>query len=1057
MGNSCCNNLKINQSRVITIENYLNNVNKSLNKEESKNNNNNLEITIDDGENNEITKNLVKKSSGKRVSRFSTNQKIKNKIDIKASLKIKNIKNRRRSFAIPMDNRFKDKFLYQKKLSLNSNKNFSKNSSINSNKNHDEKIYLVPPNKKKSLFKLESNLNCDNKTQKENELKDSNLIETNSKLKLDSESKLKSISISPQSPKEKKKHLPIEIINKEITSKQKDLIIKVLNENELITNDMDESFINMILNTLIHKRIKDNVIFFDNKSNLGDFYYVIEKGKIEYAIDNEIYELTKLNGIGTQSLLNNSKQKCYIKAVGRCYLFELSLEKYRKYINDYEKKQNEEKFWHLKKHFFFAFIKDESLNKLVKVCPIINYHKHTTIVECDSFMENIYYIIFGDIKAKRNDIIIKDISEGEIFGEIGLFNSIESLYEYYSENECSLIEISYENMFLYIGEDCVQKFVYDLFNDAIKNDEFLSYCFTKQIISSLYHFFQLKFYYNDTIVARNQKKIILPISGTVIKSKKLAPDISNILELIQKKNKNRLITGKFNTDSVTTDVNIMYNLIGDESIIFECDWYEILPTILTNNLFSIYKLDPFELIQSFRNISLFRYISPYKMFQLMNILKEKKFKKGQIILKDGPKSNQFFYIFNGEVNLNINGVNLKQLSKGQSFGDITSDISNYNQKTNFICKGSQAILFYLDKDNYNEIVNKSDFYLRLRKIIDKNDLSISLNNLYYIKDLGRGSFGKVYLVHNKKNLFALKSTEINAISENKEYASLILNEKTIMSQIEHPYIVRLNDTFKTRDYLFFLMEYINGINMRKYLELKDNKNLRNLQEIKFLGGILFLVLNYLSKKKIIHRDLKPDNLMIDSNGFIKVIDFGMAKILKDTNYTNTITGTPHYMSPEVILSKPYSFDVDFWSVGVILYEIFYGRVPFGYGNDSINDIYQDIIENNLHLPSVKINESFNNLLKCLLNKIPSNRISGFNMIKNHIFFKNFDFDGLLKHNFEAPFKPENNVIIENVYDLIKKENVSLLNFMKTSISQSASDIDENFMKSNEMDNLFVNF
>ena len=77
MGNSCCNNLKINQSRVITIENYLNNVNKSLNKEESKNNNNNLEITIDDGENNEITKNLVKKSSGKRVSRFSTNQKIK--------------------------------------------------------------------------------------------------------------------------------------------------------------------------------------------------------------------------------------------------------------------------------------------------------------------------------------------------------------------------------------------------------------------------------------------------------------------------------------------------------------------------------------------------------------------------------------------------------------------------------------------------------------------------------------------------------------------------------------------------------------------------------------------------------------------------------------------------------------------------------------------------------------------------------------------------------------------------------------------------------------------
>jgi cGMP-dependent protein kinase len=429
----------------------------------------------------------------------------------------------------------------------------------------------------------------------------------------------------------------------------------------------------------------------------------------------------------------------------------------------------------------------------------------------------------------------------------------------------------------------------------------------------------------------------------------------------------------------------------------------------------------------------------------MNSLKEQKFKNGQIILKDGPKSEEFYYIFNGEVNLNINGIDLKTLSKGKSFGDISSAIITYPQKTNFISK-NQTILFSIDKDTYNDIVNKSDFYLRLRRIIDKNDNSISLQNLFYLTELGRGSFGKVYLVHNKQKLFALKTTQIEVISENKEYASLVLNEKTIMSQVDHPFIVRLKNTFKTKDFIFFLMEYINGMNMRKYLELKEKKELRKLDEAQFFGGILFTVLHYLSKRKIIHRDLKPDNLMMNKNGYIKVIDFGVAKYLRGKDYTNTVTGTPHYMSPEVILGKPYSFEVDYWSVGIILYEIFYGMVPFGYATDSINEIYKEILECNLHLPSDPKNENFNNLIKCLLYKISSNRISVFSSVKNHIFFKDFDFEDLLKFNYEAPCKPGNNLISGNEDDLIKNENVPFLNFMQNNIFQSVSDIDENFLK-----------
>ena len=119
----------------------------------------------------------------------------------------------------------------------------------------------------------------------------------------------------------------------------------------------------------------------------------------------------------------------------------------------------------------------------------------------------------------------------------------------------------------------------------------------------------------------------------------------------------------------------------------------------------------------------------------------------------------------------------------------------------------------------------------------------------------------------------------------------------------------------------------------------------------FYGAILFQVLNYLQKNRIIHRDLKPDNLLIEHTGYLKVIDFGVAINLSNKDYTSTFIGRALYMSPEVILGKNYSFSVDYWSVGILLYEIFYGRVPFGFWLKDPKQIYKEITEKKLVLPS----------------------------------------------------------------------------------------------------------
>ena len=608
-----------------------------------------------------------------------------------------------------------------------------------------------------------------------------------------------------------------------------------------------------------------------------------------------------------------------------------------------------------------------------------------------------------------------------------------------------LIEISYIDFFNCLNNESIKNIMEKLFDHAIKNDEFLSYISKDQIIKDIFPLFELKFYFNDTILNKNQKKLILPISGTIIKSKYLAKEISFVSDQIglTYSKKDFLINGYFNTDSVTIDVDIMYNLIGDETIVLECEWEILLPKLITNDIFKIYKINPLDLIQTLRKISLYKYLCDYKLFRIINSFREKKYRPGQIILKDGPKSNIFYYIYSGDIKININKVDFKTLTKGKCFGDISSENKTFSQITNFI-SNTNSILFTIDKDTYEEIVNKSDFFLNLRKMINLNDSNITLESLYFLNEIGRGSYGKVYLVHNKKKLFALKTAEINQISLHKEKIVYYINEKIIMQQVQHPFIVHLNNTFKTRDYIFFIMEFVNGISMREYLNNRNKKQIRNLEEVKFYGAILFNVLHYLTQRKIIHRDIKPDNLMINTNGYIKVIDFGIAKyLMKD--YTNTIIGTPHYMSPEVILGKPYSFSVDYWSTGIVLYEIFYGRVPFGYDINDIKDIYKDIIEGNLILPSDQKNESFNNLISLLLNKNSSNRISNFINIKNHSFFENFHFDDLLEFKYKSFYQPKSNLEFSEE-ELLKNCNVSLLNFMRNHIYQSYSDIDENFLK-----------
>lgn len=193
-------------------------------------------------------------------------------------------------------------------------------------------------------------------------------------------------------------------------------------------------------------------------------------------------------------------------------------------------------------------------------------------------------------------------------------------------------------------------------------------------------------------------------------------------------------------------------------------------------------------------------------------------------------------------------------------------------------------------------------------------------------------------------------------------------------------------------------------------------------------GSLILALQYLHERDIIYRDLKPSNIMIDARGYVKLIDFGSAKITKGRTYT--LIGSPHYIAPEAIVGKGYNKAADVWSLGVCLFEFLCGRVPFGEDFEDPYDIYEAILEYNLVFPNdiEQPNDAAKNFILQLLSKFPEFRCSGgIDNLKRHEWFNGFDWDALLKLSLNAPYTPDVGDPLDDIDDEMAEENEGLIN------------------------------
>ena len=844
--------------------------------------------------------------------------------------------------------------------------------------------------------------------------------------------------------------------------KNQKLLWYYLHKHFMIMEYNDE-FINYLMDYInILKYSNKEMIF--KKGEKANNFYIIKQGIVMLSSNGKIFKkLNTGNTFGEISLFqqeNNDNNESFINnndtlvrnytaiSYGKTELFVIRNSSYNIAIkafssklktidyndNDIQNELKEKNREIIENYEFFKYLDSSKINLIIKMAKTFSFKENGTLLSISNYNKRVMNPLLPKKPFFRSMQCLIFPIQGELIEITENLSYRKKINKY---NSSGIIPILYpkiknqiytkinqeDTKILYIPEEILIEVLGPNYPREILKPYFLHHFFEQKILSiflninldnnntnkvninnlndndkkkiyEIYNVFTIKGYEKGEIIYDHlnnieNKKIIFPI-------------INNLLIYNSDTKKKEFIKGKILIEEIFNDYNPDFNIRSENSwvVVLETRWKSIYDHFYNNkkeyediiNRFNIYK-----------DMLSFRPLYLLSIQQLINFglnAEIKEFKPKEIIINNNEKNDIFYLILKGRVKVKDPKTNKTKrvYDEGNCFGSyciLTESVSNKNyisqEYTKCYCMKSNKFYEFLKIPSFND-------YIKRKMLLE--DEETQLNDFYYLSYLGKGTFGYVCLVHNELSFYAIKAINKDAAQKTKNGVKNLVNEKKCMIAMDHPFIVNFVKTMKNKKWVFILEEYIKGKNFDDYLI--NRKNYKNIKELMFYSGCLFHILKYLTKRRICHRDIKPSNIMIGTDGYLKLLDFGCARKLK--LFSNTLVGTPNFISPEVLKGIEYSFTCDYWSVGVCCYLIYFGRLPFGNKTDSILQIYKEIINDEIYIPK-DCPLMVKDLIEGLLKKNVGERINNFDKIKECQIFKDFDWDNLIRKKLEPFFIP----------------------------------------------------
>jgi len=793
--------------------------------------------------------------------------------------------------------------------------------------------------------------------------------------------------------------LPFNYKEYSLSPEEEEKIIKIL-KNQIVFQGVSPEILSVIAHDMIMLTIPEGKIIYDINDD-GNFFYIIGKGSVVVNIqDNDSNTLTQWNAFGEISLFTEKKREEIIITKEEVELYIIDGESFR----DIQKRNNEiilkERYNFLNNIALFESLDKISKYNVAQKLTKKEFNINSKIISKGERGDKLYIIKEGIVSCKIGLQEVRKLSNNEYFGQNAILIDVKRGADIIALQKTICYEISKEDLKEALTQDYIEIILFCFFKSALEKNTNLKNIFIESLLHEIFNCFSIQQYSkNEHVydpkskapVRANNKKLILVLEGSLFKDNNLLADKGKILgeELLNDINQTISEDIYANPDAITFEANIF-------------DIAKILKIDLNTDKDNKEKpLNILRAINKLKKIYLFKNLSDKTLESIAAGMKKQKFKPNEYIIEENTVGEQFFLIIKGRVRITVKGEFIRDLDSGDCLGENALLTDNVMRTASAVAL-EKVLCYVLSKNEFQVILNDDNTRDYLLRKLALQDTEISLSSLHYIKFLGKGKFGTVSLVHNKKNVYAIKAISRKSVEREKILAKYFVNERKIMLSLDHPFIIKMVKSMKNKHFCFLLIEFINGTNLDEYLSRRESK--QNVYETQFYIGSMLLMLDYLQKKFIAHRDIKPSNIMIDSNGYLKMIDFGTAKVL--TDYTSTIIGTPHYIAPEILQGRGYSLSCDFWSIGICMYEIFYGKYPFGNYANEVIEIYKEVLKKDFSFPVENSRvANVNSFIRSLLTKKVNERICNVSKLKKKAFFEGFEFDKLNDFKLKPPHKP----------------------------------------------------